>query len=131
MKNFKTLGFGHIGISVKNKEKSRNFYENMLGFGLVWEYQNEDGGNLLFIGKGSCVIELLDSKIDLVDGLNGPLNHLSILVDDIEEAVSELKDKGVKFEMQITLDPKLYSKGEKFAIFRGPDGERIQLEQIL
>jgi len=45
--------------------------------------------------------------------------------------VAELKSKGIVFELEITLDPNLYPNGEKFAIFRGPDGERIQLEQIL
>ncbi|MDD7645694.1 MAG: hypothetical protein PUJ35_00430 [Ruminococcus bromii] len=28
-------------------------------------------------------------------------------------------------------DPDLYPRGEKFAMFRGPDNERLQLEQIL
>jgi lactoylglutathione lyase len=131
MEKVKVLGFGHVGISVSDKEISRRFYEDMLGFRVVWEYHYEDGGSLLFMGNQSCVIELLDAKYDPVDGRNGPLNHLSILVEDIEDAVAELKSKGIVFELEITLDPYLYPKGEKFAIFRGPDEERIQLEQIL
>ena len=132
MEKFKVLGFGHVGISVRDVEKSRKFYENILGFRTVWERYNEKGDlELLFIGNKSCVIEFLDAERDRVDGLNGPINHLSILVDDIEAAVAELKSKGIVFEMDITLDANLYPNGEKFAIFRGPDGERLQLEQIL
>ncbi|MCR2823058.1 VOC family protein [Lederbergia panacisoli] len=132
MEKFNVLGFGHVGLSVRDVEVSRKFYEDMLGFSVVWEHFNEDGSrSLLFMGNQSCVIEFLDAKHDRVDGLNGPINHLSILVDDIEAAVAELKSKGIVFELDITLDPNLYQNGEKFAIFRGPDGERLQLEQIL
>jgi len=35
------------------------------------------------------VIELLDAKAEAVDGPNGPINHLSILVNDVEAAVAE------------------------------------------
>lgn len=129
MEKFKVLGFGHVGISVLDVEKSRKFYEDMLGFRVVWE--NFNNGSLLFIGNQSCVIEFIDAERNRVDGINGAINHLSILVDDIEVAVSELKSKGIEFEREITLDPNLYPNGEKFAIFRGPDGERLQLEQIL
>ena len=92
MEKFKVLGFGHVGISVRDVEKSRKFYENILGFRTVWERYNEKGDlELLFIGNKSCVIEFLDAERDRVDGHNGPINHLSILVDDIEAAVAELK----------------------------------------
>ncbi|MEK3890768.1 VOC family protein [Bacillus sp. FSL K6-3431] len=129
MEKFKVLGFGHVGISVRDVEESRKFYENILGFRTVWEHY--ENGSLLFIGNQSCVIEFIDAERNKVDGLNGPVNHLSILVDDIEAAVAELKSKGIVFEIDITLDSNLYPNGEKFAIFRGLDGERLQLEQIL
>ena len=74
------------------------------------------GLELLFIGDESCVIQFLDAERDRVDGLNGPINHLSILVDDIEAAVAELKSKGIVFEIDITLDANLYPNGERLAI---------------
>lgn len=127
MENFNVLGFGHVGISVQDIESSRKFYEEMLGFKVVWEYNNKNG-SLLFMGNGSCVVEFLKTEDTLVDG---PINHLSILVDNVEAAKLELETKGVVFETKILLDENLYPNGEKFAIFRGPDNERIQLEEIL
>jgi len=36
MEKFKVLGFGHVGLCVKDVEKSYRFYEEMLGFQVVW-----------------------------------------------------------------------------------------------
>lgn len=127
MDTFKVLGFGHVGFSVLDVEKSRRFYEEMLDFKVVWEYHNENR-DLLFMGNNSCVVEFMKTKEPLVDG---PINHLSILVDDVQSAKADLESKGIVFETELLLDVNLYPNGEKFAIFRGPDGERIQLEQIL
>ena len=124
---FRVLGFGHVGIRVRDVEGSRKFYEETLGFSTVWEYRRAEG-DLTFIGNGNCVIELMQADGTRTDG---PLDHLSVLVDDVEAAVARLEAQGVAFEMGVTPDPWLYPHGERFAILRGPDCERIQLEQIL
>jgi lactoylglutathione lyase len=62
---------------------------------------------------------------------DGVVDHLAIRVSDVESAKSYLEAKGVIFETEISFDEKLYDKGERFAMFRGPSGERLQIEQIL
>lgn len=127
METCKILGFGHVGVHVADLERSRRFYGGVLGFEVVWEYENPDY-HMLFMGKNGCVVELMPGGTPAPDG---PLNHLSILVDDVEKAKKELEEKGVRFETDILTDPDLYPRGEKFAMFRGPDNERLQIEQIL
>lgn len=127
MEDFRVLGFGHVGIEVTDLARSRAFYRDMLGFEVVWEYVNPDY-HMLFMGKNGCVVELMYGGKPRGDG---QVNHLSVLVDDVEAARNALLAKGVEFETDILLDADLYPQGEKFAMFRGPDGERLQLEQIL
>jgi lactoylglutathione lyase len=127
MKSCSVLGIGHVGISVKDKQVSKKFYTEVLGFEVAWEYHS-DTKDLLFLKNGNCVIELLQTDEPLEDG---QLNHLSILVDDVDRAYAELKEKGVQFETDIKLDAYLYPNGERYAMFRGPDNERLQIEQIL
>jgi hypothetical protein len=74
----------------------------LLSFRIACETKS---GNLLSIGNKSCVIELLKARKPAYDG---PINHLSILVDNIGRAVAELKNKGVVFEIEIILDSDLY-----------------------
>ena len=59
------------------------------------------------------------------------INRLCMQVQDIEAAKAALEAAGVVFETEIQLDPDLYENGEKSARFRGPDGEMLQIEQIL
>ena len=127
METCKVLGFGHVGVQVQDLERSRRFSGELLGFEVVWEYAHTDY-HMLFMGKNGCVVELMEGEGKLPDGA---LNHLSILVDDVEKGKAELEARGVSFETDILLDPDLYPRGEKFAMFRGPDNERLQLEQIL
>ena len=44
--------------------------------------------------------------------------------------MAALKEKGIEFQSE-EYDPLLYPNGERNAIFRGPDDERLQIEQIL
>lgn len=129
MGSFLVKGFGHVGIQSSDQDRSFAFYEKHLGFKKVWENVFK-GKKQMFIGNGNCVIELLEGGDERYG--DGQINHLSILVDDVEKAMAELQEMGIVFETDyVRLDETLYPNGEKFVTFRGPDNERIQLEQIL
>ena len=97
METCKVLGFGHVGVQVQDLERSRRFYGELLGFEVVWEYAHTDY-HMLFMGKNGCVVELMEGEGKLPDGA---LNHLSILVDDVEKGKAELEARGVSFETDI------------------------------
>ena len=106
----------------------------MLGFEELWYVKHENtGSQLQFMQQKGIILELVQKGGGQKqrDGVDGTINHLCMQVQDIEAAKAALEAAGVVFETEIQLDPDLYENGEKSARFRGPDGEMLQIEQIL
>ena len=51
------------------------------------------------------------------------LDHFGLRVDSLEEAVADLKARGVEF----AVEPRATPAGLKIAFLRGPEGVRIEL----
>ena len=106
-------------------KKEAYYAQNIPGFRVEWETICENGYHLLFMDNGSCVIELMpiDEKPE-----DGHRDHLTLLVSNLEE----LEELGIEFESESFNDDwSLYQNGERNLIFRGPDNERLQIEQIM
>lgn len=125
-------GLGHVGMMIREIRPALDFYCGKLGFELVTDNHEAGGsGACYFIRKGGVTLELVADPGN-PEPRDGVLNHISLFVEDIEAAWAELKAKGVVFETEdILFDPFFYERGERFIMFRGPNHERLQLEQIL
>ena len=93
----------HIGIAVKNLEEAVNFYETAIGLKAVgFETVEEQKVKVAFLPCGDSELELLESTepdgpIARFIEKNGPgIQHIAIRVDDIDKALEELKEKGVR-----------------------------------
>lgn len=117
-------GVSHLGILTKSTKISKDFYCNILGFQHFRSYRDETR-ELTFLKLGNIIIELIYKKDNDLNELDGTVNHLAFKVDDIQRAIEELKEKGIKFESNapILLDEKY------IAFFRGPFGEKLELVQ--
>lgn len=134
MADIRMKGLGHVALYVKDVERSRRFYKQVLGFEDLWSVSHENtGSELRFLQQKGVKLELVQKGGGQKqrDGVDGTINHLCFEVEDIQAARAALEAEGVVFENDITLDPDLYPNGEKSARFRGPDGETLQIEQIL
>ena len=123
------VGFGHVGTYIKDIEVSKKFYMDVLGFEILYECLHEHSGNrLCFLQNKNCVVELVQFAVweDRRDGL---FDHLTIEVEDIKKAKAYLESKGVEFESEIQLDPQLGKRGMYYVMFRGPDGEHLQITE--
>ena len=92
----------HVGIAVKNLDESVKFYES-LGFKVTgYEVVAEQKVKVAFLPCGDSELELLESTepdgpIARFIEKNGPgIQHIAIRVDDIDKALEELKEKGVR-----------------------------------
>lgn len=112
----------HIAIIASNYSKSKNFYVNILGCEIMNEiYREERQSYKLDLGfAGNYCIELF-SFPNPPKRINNPeaagLRHLAFEVDDIEDAVTTLKNKGVEVE-PVRIDP---VTEKKYTFFKDPD----------
>lgn len=109
----------HIGIAVKNLDKAIKFYEDTLAIKCVsTEEVAEQKVKVAFLPVGDTEIELLESTEE-----DGPIarhiekkgegvQHIAYRVDDIEKAIAECKEKGIRV---IDEKPRYGAGGAKIA----------------
>jgi methylmalonyl-CoA/ethylmalonyl-CoA epimerase len=109
----------HIGIAVKNLDEALNFYENVLGLKSAGtEIVEEQKVKVAFLPIGDTEVELLESTEE--DGpiaryieKNGQgVQHIAYRVDDIEKAIEDMKEKGIRM---IDEKPRYGAGGAKIA----------------
>ena len=110
MNELGVVGFGHIGTYIRDMEVSKKFYMDVLGFHVLYECLHEYSGN----------------NEERQDGI---FDHLTIEVKDIKKAKEYLEGRGIVFESEIKLDPQLGENGMYYVMFRGPDGEHLQITE--
>lgn len=97
----------HIGFTVKSLEKSLPFYRDVLGCTEVWR-GSSDGARLSWVNMrlpdSDDYLELMMQYEPLPRERMGALNHMSLEVDDILEAVEEVAARaaGGVYEKPIT-----------------------------
>ncbi len=121
----------HTAVTVKDMELSLKFYTEALGFKKVFEIPNPKDGSpwivYLNICKGQFIELFYDGTVE--NPWNSSLigfNHLCFEVDDIHQAVQQIKDAG--FTMDV--EP---NEGVDFnwqAWTKDPNGIRIELMQM-
>ena len=128
----KLLGLGHVAMMIRDIEPAMDFYCGKLGFEpLTDNREAKASGVCWFVKKDGVILELIADPGNR-EPREGVWDHVSLFVEDVEAAWQELKEKGVRFETdELLFDPFLYDHGEKFIMFRGPNNERLQLEQVL
>ena len=122
-------GLAHIGLYIKDIERSKQFYSDILGFEATCQVHQEDGTKICMMEKGSCILELVEFA-EYQQKVDGFFDHVALEVDDIRSAMSVLSAKGIEFESEDPILDDIYN-GVYYIMFKGPDGEQIELDQIL
>lgn len=126
----KTTRIHHVAIICSNYERSKKFYTQILGFQIINEvFRAQRNSYKLDLRVGD------NNQIELFSFPSPPhrvtqpeacgLRHLAFEVDDIEEAVCELKSQGVEVE-SIRIDE---ITGKKFTFFQDPDNLPLEIYQ--
>ncbi|KXZ38907.1 methylmalonyl-CoA epimerase [Alkalithermobacter thermoalcaliphilus JW-YL-7 = DSM 7308] len=93
----------HIGIAVKNLDEALKFYEKVLGIKCEGiEVVEEQKVKVAFLPVGDTEIELLESTSEdgpiakFIEKKGEGIQHIALRVDNIQEAIEEMKEKGIK-----------------------------------
>jgi lactoylglutathione lyase len=119
----------HVGVMVKNIEKSIEFYTNAVGMELKAEVPHSNGViKLAFLGFSGNE----ETELELIQGYNdqlpeeGTVHHFAVSTDDVEGEFTRLKELGIELiDQEITTLP----NGYKYFFFYGPDREWIEFFQ--
>jgi catechol 2,3-dioxygenase-like lactoylglutathione lyase family enzyme len=130
-------GLQHVGIPVTDLKVSETFYQN-LGFAKVMESSFEfknDRGRCTMMKLGSVMIELYHLPPSELQGIknrsDGHIDHIAFDVDDINQTFAALMNAGYTILEKTSSHLNFWAKGCKFFNILGPDGERLEFNQIL
>jgi lactoylglutathione lyase len=117
----------HIAIIASDLDTSIDFYKNLLGFTLRSRGKKGNRREIAFLyleTDPTMEIELIMDLIPLGEyDTKGIVNHLAFRVENMDQAITHYKQKGITFatdEPTVTLD------GSKTIFFNGPNGELLQ-----
>jgi catechol 2,3-dioxygenase-like lactoylglutathione lyase family enzyme len=128
----------HIGIPVNDIIKSTAFYKK-LGFkksmSSTFEIDSEKGGIVAMMERDKMIIELYqmpETKLsEIKNRKDGHIDHIAFDVDDIEITFQTLKENGFQVIEEAPVFLNFWSNGCKYFNILGPDGERLEFNQII
>jgi catechol 2,3-dioxygenase-like lactoylglutathione lyase family enzyme len=142
----------HFNLIVSDKEKTKAFYNGLLGLEIALETEIDDSEFARGVGLPGCKLRATFFKLPENNGLietfqyvrpkgtlippddkanDGGWQHVCFQVDDIEQTVQALKAKGIEvLTTPVTISPKHpFFAGVRFCYFRGPDREVLEILQ--
>ncbi|MFH0725954.1 MAG: methylmalonyl-CoA epimerase [Pseudomonadota bacterium] len=131
----KILKIDHLGIAVKSIDQSRNFWTDILGLSLEGtETVEEQKVTTAFLPVGESEVELLESTSPdgpiarHLDKKGEGIQHVAFRVENIEAALAELKEKGVRL---IDETPRKGAGGAKIAFLhpKATNGILVELSE--
>ena len=127
----------HIGIPVTDLIRSEAFYQR-LGFENVmasgFDYKGGKG-RMAMMRRGDMTIEIYqmpDADLDEIrNRKNGHIDHIAFDVPDIDKAFDELKNASFSIIEEAPVFLPFWKNGCRFFNITGPDGERLEFNQVL
>ena len=125
----------HLGVAVKSIDNGKNFWSDVLGLEFAGsETVEAQKVTTAFFPVGESEIELLESTADdgpvarYIEKKGEGIQHVAFRVENIEEALAELKAKGIRL---IDEKPRIGAGGAKIAFLhpKATSGVLVELCQ--
>ena len=135
--NLKIKQIQHIGIPVADIARSVVFYQG-IGFENVMDSSflyNGGTGLVVMMKSGEVIIELYQMPekelAEIRSRKNGHIDHIAFDVEDIDDVFEKLKSASFNIIEDAPVFLPFWKKGCKYFNITGPDGERLEFNQIL
>lgn len=114
----------HVALHVADIDRSAAFYETHFGCRKYYEQTSSRGFRIVYLKLGDTVLELVERSEGAMTGF-----HFCFETDDFDGAVAALEAAGVEClqppHPTDAREPR--EAGWRRVVFRGPDGENIEL----
>jgi methylmalonyl-CoA/ethylmalonyl-CoA epimerase len=129
----KILKIDHLGIAVNSIEEGKSFWSDVLGLSYEGsETVQEQKVTTAFFPVGESEVELLESTAPdgpvakYIEKKGQGIQHIAFRVENIEEALAELKEKGIQL---IDQKPRIGAGGAKIAFLhpKATNGVLVEL----
>ena len=122
----------HIGIAIKNLEEALQFYEDVLGLKSVKiEVVEEQKIKAALLPVGESKLELIQATdpnspvAKFIDARGEGIQHIAIRVNNLEEKLKELSEKGVRLIDRV---PRFGAGGARIAFLHPKSTFNVLLE---
>ena len=131
-------GLQHVGLPVTNLERSKVFYAG-LGFVEVMRTdlpRPSEAVRVAMMRHEDLTIELYqlehEERQEIARRSDGHIDHLALDVMDIERAYKDICAAGLEIlDEDAPVFLPFWEHGVRFFTIRGPDGEKVEFNQIL
>lgn len=124
----------HVGIAIADLSAAKRLYEDVLGLTLTrTEEVTEQGVRTHFYPIAGVKLELLESITSdgpiarFLEKRGAGMQHLAVEVEDIEAAIAELRQKGVRM---LDEKPRSGVEGTRIAFVHPKDTHGVLLELV-
>ncbi|WP_343210723.1 VOC family protein [Anaerolentibacter hominis] len=122
----------HIGLAVTDVETTAKWYQDVLGFTVKGKFVGGGGNNVYFLQNGDTVYEMYQPGSGLIPEVQGKIDHISYVSDDIESDYKYCMDQGYEVCTNgIEEIPQFWEKGCRYFKILSPTKEQIEFCQIL
>jgi len=110
----------HVGVYVKDLERSLSFYKQVFGWNVIREFGSGEA-KIAVVDIGGGLLELVQRPGSPGKAPEGNWNHLALHVDDWEGKVRKLEGMGLELRKVTMTD------GSHIAFFKDPDGHTVEI----
>lgn len=125
-KEMNTARLEHANITVSNPKETADLLCRVFGWHIRWEGPSRMGGHTVHVGSDDDYLALytpgtVDAPADEHDSTSGGLNHIAVVVGDLDEAQSVIESEGLQ-----AFNHGDYEPGRRF-YFNNPDGIEFEV----